>query len=296
MQVLPTPPRSSGRRQGQMGVHSGTPQGVCDTQLGTGAGPSGCLAAFTAPASEGMRGIKCFWNCLWYLLFGNNPVRRERKLFFSSASTTQRPLRSLTPPTATGLPAGRCCRSHGGRRCRYCSEITVFDLRALMWFSMWHIIYTATANLAAAVHKLYVSSRSDKNHKVRSGRSVSVKPIWCTYPSISFDLFCSLFHLTTTRIQWGRFHWLQRGERRALNRFDRNRAGTVSWHLYHRSSLRKRQKHIIWFQYFNNVPLCCNTCRCRHESILLRKVLLHFLSKALIWGYLEDRQIKISLS
>lgn len=37
----PSLPASSGRQQGQMGDHSGRPQGVCDTQLGTQAGPSG---------------------------------------------------------------------------------------------------------------------------------------------------------------------------------------------------------------------------------------------------------------
>lgn len=47
---LPTAPSlpSSCRQEGQMGVHSGRPQGVCDTQLGIKVGPSGNLNAASA--------------------------------------------------------------------------------------------------------------------------------------------------------------------------------------------------------------------------------------------------------
>lgn len=110
-----------------MGVHSGRPQGVCDTQLGTQAGPSGSLNSTSSlPWVRKEWGEYIFFHCLQHFpFFRNNPVTR-----ISYFSPFSRPCNAccVLPPSwppvwleDAAVEVMRSCSS-------YRSEINVSDL------------------------------------------------------------------------------------------------------------------------------------------------------------------------
>lgn len=146
-------------------------------------GPQGAsqLRQYFAMGSEGMRGIKLFSNCLWDF-FGNNPATRW----------------AIFCPLEDHLIAGVCFLPHGhqsdcrmlllrsGDRRYYSETRSVFDLLQKRVSSCVEYLHSI-CECSYPIY-MYVSCCFDKNYKVRSERCMNVKPIWCTYLSISSSL------------------------------------------------------------------------------------------------------------